>query len=57
MKQIAQRAFEAKYVHDKWMQEFEKNYLEEEEDAAGEAHGEPEAGGFFGSEFSGDSGV
>ena len=58
LKQIAQRAFEAKYGHEKWMQEFEKNYLEEEEDAAaGEAHGEPEAGGFFGSEFSGDNGV
>lgn len=57
LKQIAQRAFEAKYGHEKWMQEFEKNYLEEEEDAAGEAHGEHEAGGFFGSEAPRDSGV
>lgn len=48
---------EAKYGHEKWMQEFEKNYLEEEEDAAGEAHGEHEAGGFFGSEAPRDSGV
>ena len=57
LKQIAQRAFEAKYGHEKWMQEFGKSYLEEEEDAAGEAHGEHEASGFFGSEVPTDSGV
>ncbi|MBO5484843.1 MAG: hypothetical protein J5979_06510 [Lachnospiraceae bacterium] len=28
--QVAQRAFEAKYGHELWMQEFEKNYLDEE---------------------------
>ena len=57
LKQIAQRAFEAKYGHEKWMQEFEKNYLEEEEDAEREAHGEHEASGFFRSELPSDSGV
>lgn len=31
LKQVAQRAFEAKYGHELWMQEFGKNYLEEEE--------------------------
>lgn len=30
LKQVAQRAFETKYGHDMWMQEFEKNYLDEE---------------------------
>ena len=57
LKQIAQRAFEAKYGHEKWMQEFEKNYLEEEENAAGEAHGEHEAGGFFGSDIPDNTGI
>ena len=29
LKQIAQRAFEAKYSHEMWMQEFGKNFLDE----------------------------
>lgn len=36
LKQIAQRRFEAIYGHEKWMQVFGKNYLEEEEWQNGE---------------------
>ena len=32
LSQVAQEAFEAKYGHEMWMQEFGKNYLEMEEE-------------------------
>lgn len=32
LSQVAQRAFEEKYGHEMWMQEFGVNYLEDEED-------------------------
>lgn len=32
LKQVAQRAFEAKYSHEEWMAEFGKNYLEDEDE-------------------------
>ena len=32
LKRIAQRAFEAKYSHTEWMQEFGKNFLDEEDE-------------------------
>ncbi len=36
LKQLAQRSFEEKHGHDKWMQEFAKNYLTEEEEDGGD---------------------
>jgi len=33
LKQTAQRIFEERYSHELWMQEFGKNYLEDEKDA------------------------
>ena len=51
LKQVAQRAFEERYGHEKWMQEFGKNYLEEDEDNANTGNqsdsGEHEPSGFF----------
>lgn len=51
LKQIAQRAFEKKYGHELWMQEFGKNYLEEDEQDADAGNkqngGEHEPSGFF----------
>lgn len=51
LKRIAQKAFEKKYGHDLWMQEFGRNYLEEDEQDADSTSqsdsGEHESGGFF----------
>lgn len=50
LKQVAQKAFEEKYGHELWMQEFGINYLEDEEDGNSEQqsdHRESDTSGFI----------
>lgn len=59
LSQVAQRAFEAKYGHERWMEEFGVNYLEEDEENAGSTNqqngGEHEPSGFFRLEMPSDN--